>query len=301
MKHHLRSLALLAGIALVPGCIKKIAVNAVANTLSGEGAGAFTRDNDLEFVGDAIPFAIKLMESIAEAAPKHSGIRWTLCSSYTQYAMVYVSWPADQVKDSDFDAYERGEARTVNFLERARGYCMAALELEYPGFEQEFMADSTAALSRVEAEHTGLLYWTGASWLARISKSKTSMDSIAELPLAADVIHRGLELDPDWADGSLHDIAILLEPNLPMPGGYERAREHFDKSIALSQGKLASPYVSLATTVSIGEQKREEYVELLNQALEVDASNDPDTELANTFAQEQARWYLDHIDDYFVE
>lgn len=300
MKPSLPTLLLLAAATLSPGCIKKIAINAVANTLSGEGAGAFTRDNDLEFVGDAIPFAIKLMESVRDAAPKHSGIRWTLCSSYTQYAMVFVSWPGEQNK-SDYGAYQRAELRTRNFLKRAQGQCMDALELEYPGFGEAFTADPSAALAEIEDEHVGLLYWTGASWLARISKSKTDMDAIAELPSAAAIIRRALEMDEAWEDGSLHDLSILLEPSLPMPGGYDRAREHYARAVELAGGRLASPHVSLATTVSIGEQKREEFVSLLNKALEVDASADPDTELVNTYAQEQAQWYLDHIDDYFVD
>mgnify|MGYP002066905634 CR=1 FL=1 len=40
---------------------------------------------------------------------------------------------------------------------------------------------------------------------------------------------------------------------------------------------------------------------LLARALAVDASANPDTELANTFAQTQARYYLEHIGDLFVE
>jgi len=286
---------------LGPGCIQKIAINSVANSLSGDGAGAFSRDSDIQFVGDSIPFAIKLMESIRDAAPKHAGIREAVCSSTTQYAMVYVAWPAEQVKYSDFDTYEAGERRTKAFLDRARGNCMDAFEITYPGFGEQIWTDTDTALARVKEEDVSLLYWTGASWLAKISKSKEDMEAIGELPMAAAFIERALELDGDWSKGALHDLAILLEPSLPMPGGNDRAREHYAQAIELAGGSLASPYVSLATSVSVVEQNREEFVKLLELALEVDPNASQDDQLANLYAQEQARYYLAHVDDLFVE
>ena len=283
------------------GCINKIAVNSVANMLSGDGAGAFSRDNDIEFVGDSIPFAIKLMESVRDAAPKHAGIREAVCSSTTQYAMVYVAWPSEVIKYDDYDGYESGQARTKKFLDRSLDNCRQALEISYPGLTTEMYSDPEAALSQVTEEDVSLLYWMGATWLARISKSKEEMDAIGALPIAAAFIKRGLELDEDWSKGALHDLAILLEPSLPMPGGNDRAREHYARAVELAGGTLASPHVSLATSVSVVEQKKEEFVELMEKALAVDITVSPDDQLANMYAQEQARYYLNHLDDFFVE
>lgn len=301
MYRRLVSASLLLGSIALSGCISKMAANGMANALSGEGAGAFTRDNDLAFVGDAIPFAIKLMESVRDAAPKHAGIRQALCSAYTQYAMVYVAWPAEKAKSTDYQAYTQGEARARNFLERANGQCFQALEREIKGFGELYAADPNAALAQAKAEHVGLLYWTGASWLARITKSKEDVFAIGELPQAAQFIHRALALDPSWGQGTLHDLSILLEPSMPQPGGAQRAREHYEQAVVLSQGQLAAPHVSLALSVSVPEQNKPEFEQLMQLALAVDASANPDTELANTFAQTQARYYLEHTDDLFVE
>ena len=124
---------------------------------------------------------------------------------------------------------------------------------------------------------------------------------IGELPVAAAIIKRALELDEDWGKGSIHDLLIALEPSLPMPGGLDRAREHYELAVAQSEGIRASPYVSLATSVSISNQDREEFVSLMEKALAVDASKYPEEELATMYAQEQAEFYLDHLDDLFVE
>jgi len=301
MRYGVKFLLLAIALTTSGGCIKKMATNGLANMLSGEGAGAFTRDDDIQFVGDAIPFAIKLMESIRDAAPHHAGIHETVCSSTTQYAMVYVAWPSEQVRYDDYDAYEAGQARTRRFLDRALTDCKKALEITYPGITEGLYQDPVGQLAQVEEEDVSLLYWTGATWLARISKSKEDMESIGALPIAAAFIKRALELDEDWSDGSLHDLAILLEPSLPMPGGLDRARTHYERAIELADGRLASPYVSLGTSVSVVEQKKEEFVQLMELAIAVDIAANPDAQLANLYAQEQARYYLNHLDYLFVE
>jgi len=39
----------------------------------------------------------------------------------------------------------------------------------------------------------------------------------------------------------------------------------------------------------------------MNKALEVDADAYPENQLSNLYSQEQAQFYLDHLDDLFVE
>jgi len=292
---------LLAVTLASSGCVKKIAVNAVSNALSGDTGGSFTQDDDLQFVGDAIPFALKLMESLLDANPEHVGLHETLCSGYTQYAMVYVKWPADQVRYDDFDAYEYGMDRSRKFLRRSEGYCMGGIDLVHPGFSDAVFADPDAALADFTVEDVPLLYWGGAAWLARISISKEDMDAIGELPIAAALLQRALALDEDWDSGSIHDVMILLEPSLPMPAGIERAVAHYDRAVELAGGTRASPYVSLGTSVTVTTQDRQEFVSLMEKALEVDVSAHPEGQLANLYAQEQARFYLEHLDDLFIE
>jgi len=295
------ALCLLFVALMSTGCIKKIALNSMADALSGSTGGSFTQDDDLEFVGDALPFALKTMEAISEQTPKHVGLKETLCSGTTQYAMVYVKWPADQLRYDDYSGYETGIARTKKFLDRSERFCMAALELKHEGFAERIYSDTDALMAEMDEDDVLLLYWTGATWLARISISKDDMEAIGQLPFAATLMERALVLDEDWGKGALHDMMVLLEPNSPMPGGLDRAREHFERAVELSNGTLASPYVSLGTSVSYSEQKKDEFVELMEKALEVDPLASPEDQLANLYAQAQARFYLDHLDDLFLE
>ena len=156
----------------------------------------------MEFVMDAVPFAAKLMEMIRDNVPEHPGIHETLCATYTQYAMVAIGWPAEKAKDNDYAAYEAAQLRMQKFLKRSHKSCMASLDLRYPGFTDTLHSDPKTTLNRVDAEDVSLLYWTGAGWLALISKSKEDMSALAALPIASAFVHRGLELDPAWGGGS---------------------------------------------------------------------------------------------------
>ena len=192
-------------------------------------------------------------------------------------------------------------AESTKIIGHTERYAMEGIELGHPGFAEGIRADTAATLNDTTIEDVPLLYWLGASWLMAISNAREDPELIGELPLAAACLHRALELDPDWDRGAIHEALISLEPSLPMPGGVQRAEEHFAKAVELSGGLKASPYVSLATSICIKAQDRERFESLLGQALAVDLDASPNDRMANTYAQLKARFLLDHLDDLFLE
>ena len=69
----MRRLALLLILVVLTastGCIKKLALGGLANTLAA-GGDSFGSDDDPELVRDALPFALKTMESILQELPEH--------------------------------------------------------------------------------------------------------------------------------------------------------------------------------------------------------------------------------------
>ena len=291
---------LLATLLLSSGCVRRMAANALADELSSSSTSSFSTDDDLELVGDAVPFALKLMESVLPSVPEHVDMRLALASGYTQYAVVWVQFPAEQQKYDDFTVYRQGLQRSRRLLLRARGYALEGMDILHPGFSESLLVDSTAALSLTEESDVPLLYWLGASWLAAIANSKEEPELIGQLPIAADILHRAEDLQEDWDAGAIHEVLISLEPSLPLPGGDERARAHFQRAVDLSGGHRAAPYVALATAVSVPRQDQAGFEALLHQALRVDVEARPEYRLANEYALQQARFLLDHIDDLFL-
>src|SRR5690606_31915480 len=107
---------------------------------------------------------------------------------------------------------------------------------------------------------------------------------------------------PDWDRGALWEFLIAFDGGRGelMGGSVQRARQAFDKAIALSRGNRASPYVALAENVSVAEQNKAEFTELLNKALAVDVEAAPEDKLANILAQRRARQLLSQTDDLFL-
>jgi hypothetical protein len=155
----------------------------------------------------------------------------------------------------------------------------------------------------VAPEDVGLLYWTGVAWLAAISLSKDSPAIVAGLPQADALITRAAALDADFDHGTLQSFLIgyeLSRPNAPSDA-VERSRAHFRRAVELSLGQQASPYVSLAESVAVARQDRQEFEALLKQALQVDANARPEWRLANLVMQRRARRLLARADELFVE
>ena len=75
------------------GLVKRKAVNMVASTLASSG-DVFTRDDDLELVGQAIPFGLKLYESLLDSTPKNKDLLIATCSNFTQYGVAYLETEA---------------------------------------------------------------------------------------------------------------------------------------------------------------------------------------------------------------
>ena len=70
-----RVTALVCALSLLSGCalVRRKAVGMVASTLASSG-DVFTRDDDPELVGQAIPFGLKLYESLLDSAPKNKDL-----------------------------------------------------------------------------------------------------------------------------------------------------------------------------------------------------------------------------------
>ena len=72
-------------------------------------------------------------------------------------------------------------------------------------------------------------------------------------------------------------------------------------AVALTDGKLVSPWVSLAEGVSVGRQDRREFETLLHQALAIDVDARPEWRLVNIIMQRRARWLLSRADQIFLD
>jgi hypothetical protein len=149
-----------ATILFVAGCsVKGMAIRQLGKALSEGTGGAFAEEEDLKFAGQAIPFSLKLIESLLYEQPDNPDLLLTAASGFTQYSYVWVQQPADLLEAEDFAAAQRERNRARAFFLRAHRYARRALDTAHPKFAAGFDTDPVAAAALVPKEDVPLLYW----------------------------------------------------------------------------------------------------------------------------------------------
>ncbi len=284
--------------------INQMAVNMAADMLaSSTGGVVFTGDDDPVLIGDALPLALKIYESLLEQTPENPDLLLATGSYFVMYANAFVQTPAEMLPVEAFAKKRSEKARAKKLYLRGRDYLLRGLEVNHSGFNNLIEQKSyNEAMELMTEKDIDFLYWSAAGWMAAISIDFFDTELILTIPAAFSLMNRALEIDESYEDGSIHDFFISYYGGLPegMGGSKEKAREHFKKAVQYSKGGKASPYVSLATAVSIKTQDYEEFRYLLNKALSIDVDAYPKNRLVNVIAQQKAQWLLNHIDDYFL-
>jgi predicted anti-sigma-YlaC factor YlaD len=117
------------------------------------------------------------------------------------------------------------------------------------------------------------------------------------------LVHRVAELDEGFENGAVPEFLITFEAARSDVAAEEQRRlmrQHFDRALALSQGKRAGTYVSFAENASLPAQNAAEFKTMLEKALAIDPDGDPEHRLANLVAQRRARWLLGHMGELFL-
>jgi predicted anti-sigma-YlaC factor YlaD len=291
------------GLAVIgSGCsIKRLAVNKVGNALASSGT-TFASDDDPELVKAAVPFSLKLMESLLAENPHHQGLLLASASGFAQYAYAFVQQDADEMEENNLAAAEEMRGRARRLYLRARNYGMRGLEEKHRGFEKALRTDPQQAVGAARMKDVPLLYWTAVSWAGAISLSKDNPDLIAELPIVEAMMDRALALDEGFGDGAIHSFLISYE--MSRPGGTgdpaTRSKEHFERAMELSQGQLAGPLVSFAESVSVQKQDLKGFESLLNRAMAINADAKPEWRLVNLVSQRRAKWLLARTGQLFL-
>lgn len=292
-----RSVHLALSLALLPllaGCsLRTLAVNQLGNALAG-GGSTFAADEDPELVGDALPFSLKLMESLLAESPRHEALLIAAARGFTQYSYGWVD-PADDPAGTD----RRLRARRLYL--RGRDYGLRALAVTIDDFGERLANDPRAAVSTARKRDVPALYWTAASWGLAIALSKDDPEMLADLPAVDAMIARAAELDPGFESGSIDTFLITWEA---ARSGLSRdaaakAREHYRLAVHRSAGRSAAPFVAAAEALSIPARNRVEFDTMIERALAVDPNAEPLWKLQNILARRRAEWLRAHADDYF--
>ncbi len=312
MKHSMeiigRRAALVAASVLMclpGGCatVRRAAMREVAGAFAGEAAASvYAEDDDPELVRAALPFALKTLEMVVRQDPRNARACLAAARGFVSYAHAFVEADADRVADEDIHTARRLRRRAAKLYRRGRDYALRGLDLRHPGFSGRLGAEKIrAALDEAGPEDVGLLYWMGLGWAGMISCRRGEMDMVADLPLAAEVMERVLELDETYEDGGAHEFFIAYDASqAPRRGALENAEKHFHRAVEISGGRIGTVYVTYAEAVAVRRQDADLFRAMLEKVRAIDVDADPEHRLLNVLARERAEWLLGRMGELFV-
>lgn len=295
-------IAVLAFAAFGSGCsVQRFAANQVADTLAASGT-TYAADDDPELIEAALPFSLKLMESVLASTPEHRSLLAATAAGFTQYAYAFVQQDADALALEDTDGAWVAWNRARRLYLRARDYGLRGLDVALPGFSRELRADHAVATTRTGVGEVDLLYWTAVSWAAAISLGKDDPSLVAELPLVSALIDRALALDEAWDRGAIHSFMITYAMARPDVGEDREAiaRRHFDRAVVLAGGTAVGPHVSWAEAICLPREDRACFEQAIAAALKIDSNDDPAMRLVNTIMQRRAAWLAEHLEHWIL-
>jgi TRAP transporter T-component len=274
-------------------------MNRMAAALS-DTAAAYGRDDDPELVRTGAPATLKMVEMMLDANPEHAGLLLTACSGFAQYAYAFLQVDSEILATSDARAAAALRERAVRMYSRARGYCVRELGTRRQPLREALEKDPKRVPSVLPAATKAdvpALFWTAAALAGELSMVDNPLLRIGDLATVRALLTRALELDESWANGTIHEAMIAVEGLPALVGGSAvRAREHFQRAVALSEGHSAFAYVTLASSVSAPARDRAEFERTLKQAIAIDVTKRPELRLANLVAQKRARFLLANAD-----
>lgn len=292
---------LVAAFLLLAGCsAQKIVIQQASKALSSGESSTFLGDEDPDLIRDALPFSMKMYETLLESNPNDPALLLATAKVFIFYSYAFLQTPAEQMPDARIAEQLEMLQRSKKMYLRARGYLLRALEIRQPGFTNLIKENRMdEALKPFKKQDAPYLYWAGMSWMAAFTADKFDMTLSVTSPKAVKMIARVLELDENLENGGAHEFFVTYYGSLPaaMGGSESKARFHYDKALAITKGQSASTFLSLATSVPLTKQDRVEYTELLQKALDVNVDLKPQNRTLNIIAQRKAKWFLEHTDD----
>lgn len=291
------ALGLVAGLVTTQaGCLSKLILNGTISS-TRKGSVALNTVPDFDIAQSAAFAGIAQLEGYRFLAPENENALFMLTRSWTSVAAGFIEDKMETVEDAEGSTsaeYDYQKRRAVSAYERAIWYGAQLLEASHEGLAEAIKgSDALRAYLKefddpeVDAES---LFWLGYAYLGRAGAAGSGAP-VAELWIGVAMLERSVELDETYghalghtALGAYHVRSGMAEP--------EEGKKHFDKAIAISEGKTLTPKVQYAIRYYCFMGDKENYEKLLNEVMEA-GDGDPYQRLPNTLAKRKAKRWLD--------
>jgi hypothetical protein len=262
-------------------------IQSASNGLAANLSAAILNQDDPETVRDGAPAYLLMLDSFIEGAPNDAVMLAAAAELYAAYGVVFVE---------DEQRASRLTRRALSYAQQSlcasnKSACGIHL-LSYQEFE--------TVLNKLVNKDAASLFTFGLASIAYIKVHSSDWGAMTKLPRVESALKRVQELDPQYNAVQVeHYLAVLNTIRPPALGGnFDAGKAHYERALALSDGKDLSINVDYARYYARTLYDRELHDRLLNDVMSAEPNHDGYT-LFNTLAQREAQELLDAADDYF--
>jgi hypothetical protein len=297
-------LCCLGAFGLFTGCdLKRIAASQTADVIKAS-MPAFNREYDFELARAALPSNLKLIEGLLEVLPDDPRLLHTASEAFGSYAFGFVEDHAEaaEAKNPERAAELRAQARELYL--RAMTYAVRWAAADFPSLPAAMNGDAAGvgrAIASATREQMPPLFWIAYNLGQAVNAGKEVAPLIAQLPKAEIIMRKVLQLDENYYHASPHIFFGAYYASRPraLGGDPVKAKEHFDKAMALTGGKFLPVQLFYARQYAVQIQDRALFEQLLRQVMGASINLDPDNRLASVIAKRRALRYLKRAEDLF--
>jgi len=285
----MKRLLLLIPVAFVmQGCLQSLAVRSMADIMD-YGFQAFNEESDLQIAQEALASNLKLVEALIKADPGNEKFLLFATQGYNAYGLGF----------AEDDSIERARV----FYLRARDYGLRILE-KNAAFKEALnrdIATFTRSLQSFSKEDVPAIFWTASSWFSYINISRTDISALADISRASAMMEFVLHNDSTYYYGGAYLILGAIEGTTPqMLGGKpDKAKDYFEKCLAINGGKFLLTDLYYAETYAVQVQNQELFESLLKKIDDASIDVLPEARLANAIAKHKAKLLRSKMSDLF--
>ena len=253
-----------------------------------------------EFAESSFKYIADKSEKSILSSPNNDKKLIKACETLTKFSFGFTMEEADRKVMIDYKEGQRLYKEAHENFVKAVKYGNRALAIKHDNYKDWINGKNIESPTFTYLD-LPYLFWSAGAYGGAIKSSQGNPEWIIQLPRLGRLLETGLSLDPEWNKGAFYGAMIsytMIRHDSP-ENKDSVAREYFNKAVKISNDLDLGPYVTLAESVSITTQNKNEFTNLLYKALNIDMNADPDIRLTNYINRNRAIWLLDNIDEYF--
>jgi hypothetical protein len=295
------------GLVGCSGFIRKSAVKSTSVILLN-GQPAMQMESDYELARQAIPGALKTVESFWMNQPGNPNLRRILTEGYCQYGTAFVEddWEVAVFK-KDLDAIEYHNTRSTHIFTRCLNYALMQLPERW---KKDLFAEPEVVaklIAETGGEHRFAMMFAGMALGSIINHNLTRIEMLAHLPTVELIMKRVIQIDEKGLPANKQHAALpyvalgMFHSARPkaMGGNPDEAKRNFETAIKITDGKFLLARTLMAFRVGKQTNDRKYFHEELKKVIETDPAIWPEQRLANEVAHRKARRYLSKEKEIF--